>query len=122
MTAFFTSVALAALAGIGFIAVRHPKVYKDVVFDKLYLVAFVVLIAMISWGASAAITLQVLAPYITPDKLAEAKEAAASVTIPNEYALLFSFGFFGYLLVLSWLAGHIDKDQRTMPSKGPDES
>ena len=116
MDAFFTSVALSAIAGLGYIAVRHPKVYEEVLFSKLYLAAVVVLLTMFMWSAGAEVTLNTLTPYIEAKKLAEAKQAAASVTIRYEVAVLLSFGIFGYLLLLSWLATHIAKDQKQTPS------
>ena len=112
MDAFFLSVALSAIAGIGYIAVRHPKTYEKVLFDKLYLLAFVVMIGMFAWSVGAEITLQTLTPYIEAKKLEEAKQAAASVTLNYLFVLLASIGFFGYLLFLSWLASHIAKEQQ----------
>lgn len=112
MDAFFISIALSAIAGLGYIAVRHPKTYEEVLFNKLYLVAFVVLIAVFAWVGGAEVTLKALTPYVEAKKLAEAKQAAASVTIHYGYVMLFSFGFFGYLLFLSWLASHIAKEQK----------
>ena len=112
MTAFFTSVALSALAGIGYLAVRHPKVYNEVLFKKPYLVAFVVLIAFLAWNAGVDLTLKALTPFIAPEKLKAAKEAASTIDVPPVFVTLWSFGLFGYLLLLSWIASHIDESQQ----------
>ncbi len=99
-----------AVSAITFIAYRHPRIYNEVLFDKLYWGAFIVFLILSTWGLSQRFTLAAVEDFIPSTQLENARAAADQFIVPLPILLLFYWGVLIFLLFLSWLAKQFLKE------------
>lgn len=112
MEQFLIGAGLMTVSALTFVAYRHPRVYEEVIFDKLYVGAMVVFLAVAAWHTSNRAAFGVIEKYVPAENLEKAKEAVSALTVPIELVMLCLFGLVAYLILLSWLARHFEKEHR----------
>lgn len=104
--------ALMAVSALTFIAYRHPRIYQALLFDKLYLGTLVVFLLLGAWNISHGVTLAAVEKFIPAADLDKAEAAAEQYAVSFYVAFFSLLGAAAYLLLLSWLARHFEKEHR----------
>jgi hypothetical protein len=112
MITVFTSLLIAAISGLAYLAVKHPTIYEKL-YSKFYSAIGLVFFLLIFWSGSLQFAVAMLTPFIIPDKLVEARSLIDAMTVPLSWLLFSNFGSVGYLFFLSWLARQIHQDNRS---------
>src|SRR2546428_9923451 len=106
------TVGFAVISGITYLAVRHPKLFNEVIIGKIYLVLVIAFLTIASWAVAVAATMSVLAPYIPSEKLPAAKAEAERLGLPFLWIIGGFFALNLYLGILLWLSFHLQREQR----------
>jgi len=116
--AVIPALGLAALTGLSYLAVRHPKLYKDNLFDKIYLGGLGVFIVVGIWTIGVVTTFFFFSLFIAEDKRSIARESLPLLAGSPGWWLVGTVGFFAYLMFLVWLAGHLAREQEEQSKRG----
>jgi hypothetical protein len=81
METFFSSLGLATLSAISFLAYRHPAAYRKI-YPALGVILLVTVTAAGAWNMAVSNCLEVLWTYIAPGKAAEALDLASTIKVP----------------------------------------
>ena len=104
--------ALAALSGLTWIAYKDHAAYERLA-PVLVVIFLLIYIGTIVWDASATHTFWELAPYISNEKLREARAAQRGLLIWNSWVSLAIIGSNAYLAFLLWGMPWLLRDGRT---------
>ena len=104
--------ALAALSGLTWIAYKDHAAYARLA-PVLVVIFLLIYIGTIVWDASATYTFWELVPYISSEKLREARAAQRSLLIWNSWVPLAVIGSNAYLSFLLWGMPWLLRDGRT---------
>jgi hypothetical protein len=106
----FVGVLLMAVSGLTFVAYRHPRIYLELLFDKLYLGALVIFMTIGAWDISSTFTFNALVKLIPIADIEKARLAVESLQLSTTVVFTSYFCFAAYMLILSWLARHFEKE------------
>ena len=104
--------ALAALLGLTWIAYKDHAAYARLA-PVLVVIFLLIYIGTIVWDASATYTFWELAPYISNEKLREARAAQRGLLIWNSWVSLAIIGSNAYLAFLLWGIPWLLREGRT---------
>jgi hypothetical protein len=104
--------ALAALSGLTWIAYKDHAAYARLA-PVLVVIFLLIYIGTIVWDASATYTFWELAPYISNEKLREARAAQRGLLIWNSWVSLAIIGSNAYLAFLLWGIPWLLREGRT---------
>ena len=99
-----------AVSGLAYLAVKHPRIYLKL-FGKVYFISSLAFLIMVVWSGAFSWAHATLLPYITSEKLGEARAAVEALSIPVPWLILTNLLIIGYLFFLSWLAHQVDQDK-----------
>lgn len=111
MLQFIIPLLLAAISGLAYIAVKHPRVYEKSLFGKVYLASAIVFLILVSWSGAVSHALTLLLPFIPTEQTASAKNTIEAISLPVNLLLIYQFVVMGYLFFLLWLAKKIHEDK-----------
>ena len=104
-----TSLAVTAISGLAFLAVKHHVVYEQL-FGKLYLLLCVICFSLSAWSSAVSLASTTLLTFVSPEKLASAKAAIEPISINMGWVLVSQVLGMVYLFFLSWLGRQIKED------------
>lgn len=103
------SLAVAAISGLAFLAVKHHAVYERLL-GKLYVMLGVISIALMAWSGAVSLVSSTLIQFVSLEKLKLATEAVEPFSFSIGWVLLGHLLGSGYLLFLAWLGCQIKED------------
>lgn len=116
MTSLWIALAVALAGGLAVLATRHPRVYRQSAFHAVGWASAIAFVAAVIWTLASQMTqhavISAIDAVLDVSRFAAARQAAEGSREPALYVLFGSAALQVYAVVLSWLAGAIERDER----------
>lgn len=112
-SAVISSLIVAFVTGITFLAYKHPIAFKRMYFP-IFVVLLLIVVGFSAWNFAISITLASLKEFIPPEQFQAATLKAHALDAPSWYSLAFS-GMVVYLVFLLWLPNIIEDEKKDKP-------
>lgn len=96
---------VAAVTGLGFLAVRYPRTFKSIYYAAFALAGLFLIIG-ITYDVSVIVGSSAILKFVAPDQKAAAEMAQSAMRIPGWVMWTIAASNF-YFLFLDWLSGRL---------------
>ncbi len=112
-SAVISSLIVAFVTGITFLAYKHPIAFKRLYFP-IFGVLLLIGVGFGAWNSAISITLAALKDFIPPEQFQAATLKAHALDAPTWYSWAF-MGMVAYLVFLLWLPNIIEDEKKDKP-------